>query len=314
MPPRSFDSPALSTFFKKLQHIPLLTAEEEVALARKIRDGDDVAFDRMVMCNARLVVKMAKPYRNQGIPFEDLISEGMLGLMEAAQRFDPDQGNRFVTCAVWWIRKALLRALRNQTRLVRVPAFQSRREGEIRAAEQALRVQLGRVPDRQEIAARLDAPVQYVDKILNRNTSEFSLNEPVSDGESTTWSDRLAELEPVDQEDDLIRREELDLIQQALSELPEREREVIERRYGIQRVQPEVLRQLGDGLGLSRERVRQIECQARERLRRLMQRKQRPIPSDQLAEWSCELRRRASRRRVASSQQAATPQAPPITS
>lgn len=226
--------------------LPLLTAEQEIELARRIRRGDDEALRRLVSSNIRFVVKLARPYRHADMPFEDLIAEGLLGLIEAARRFDPDQGFRFVTCAVWWVRKSLLAALREQTRVVRVPSFQRRKVSEIHAAAESLTRRLGRAPERAELSSALGLAEARLDRILARAATEFSIDQPVAEsGDGLRIADTLPDASCVDLEDDLIRRESIDLLVESLAELPPQERDVLERRYGFDGSRPEVLREVG---------------------------------------------------------------------
>ncbi|HKQ63161.1 MAG TPA: RNA polymerase sigma factor RpoD/SigA [Candidatus Polarisedimenticolaceae bacterium] len=227
-------SATLGSYLQAVRDRPLLTREEELGLARTSRAGNRNARDRLIQSNLAFVVKVAKQYRGLGVPFEDLINEGNVGLVEAARRFDPTRGTRFVTCAVWWIRKAILGAIDERAALVPVPVYQRRHGGSDRAR-----------------VVELDAPSG-----AERETRRV---EPLRAPEESA-------------EQALIERESRDLLDTALAGLGERERAVLSLRFGLDGNRPHVLEELGARLGVSRERVRQIEAQALRRLKRFLMR------------------------------------------
>jgi RNA polymerase primary sigma factor len=219
---------------------------------------------------------VAGEYRNLGLPFEDLLNEGNLGLIEAARRFDGARGTRFVTCAVWWIRKAILRALSENNGLVRVPATQRHHVTQLRRAEAALSRDLGRTPRRDELSRSLDTTPAQVDRLRQTCLRELSLDDRVAADSRTCFSDSLADTGENDPERDLLREEARRVVEQAVEMLSEQERTVVSYRFGLDGERPLVLKDVGAILGVSRERVRQIESKAIERLRRILSRSRFP--------------------------------------
>jgi RNA polymerase primary sigma factor len=249
---------ALQLFLREAGRHQLLTAAQEVELAKKIERGDTVAKQRMIQSNLRLVVSIAKNYRNQGLPFLDLIQEGTLGLIRAVEKFDWRRGFKFSTYATWWIRQAVARALADKARTIRMPVHIVERLQKMNRAERTLWTQLGREPTLEEIADEANLSVQQVLEVRAAARASASLDAPVGDAEDAVLGDFVAGEDPLPEE-----RVELHLrsqaLRQALSALPEREREVVILRYGIGGVEPKTLEEIGRRLGLTRERVRQIE-------------------------------------------------------
>jgi RNA polymerase primary sigma factor len=218
--------------------------------------------------NLAFVVSIANEYRGRGVPFEDLLAEGNLGLLEAARRYDDTIGVRFLTYAVWWIRKRILQALEEQSSVVRLPANHRKSIRAIRRTEEGLRSELGRHPRREEVRDRL---ASNIDGILARHRRVVSIDRehPGRDGRSRRLADDLS-ARTTRADDELIHGQLLDRLVQAVGRLPRVERSVIQGRYGLGHEQPRTLREIGSDMGLSRERVRQIEGRARDRLRRLL--------------------------------------------
>lgn len=244
----------------------------EPELARRAANGCVESRNRLVETHLPYVIRLAREYRGLGLPLEDLIHEGALGLMEASRRFDAGRGHRFLTYATWWIRKSLRRALRRGGGVVAVPSYQRRRLREIRDAERDLRSALGRAPSEGELSDRLGRSVQRVRRTLDRRRLEVGLDAPAGERAGTTWADRLADAGDRGPESDVLRDEIRRRLLEALEHLDPRQRTVVSSRYGLDDAPPRSLQALSEDLGLSRERVRQIEVEAKRSLRRRLAR------------------------------------------
>jgi RNA polymerase primary sigma factor len=277
-------SSVLSQYFAEIRDYPLLTREEEQSLARDIQAGKRSALDQLVKSNLSFVAKVASEYRNLGIPFEDLLNEGNLGLIEAARRFDPEMNNKFISYAIWWIRKAILKALCEKAHVVRMPYSQIKKFKEIRKAEQELRRSLGRAPNREEISGHLSKCVSKIDKVLQYGVHETSLDIGVGEDQDTPLSEVLADCDACSPEDRLLEMETHVGLGEAYCALTEQQKTVIAHRYGVLGGAPLTLQETGERIGVSRERVRQIENQAKERIRRLFRKKGRVNPLAQRPE------------------------------
>jgi RNA polymerase primary sigma factor len=266
---RDVTTEALQLFLKDIGKVPLLTAAQEVELAKRIERGDHAAKQKMVESNLRLVVSIAKNYRNQGLPFLDLIQEGTLGLVRAAEKFDYRKGFKFSTYATWWIRQAVARALADKARTIRMPVHVVEKLNKIGRIERKLLGELGREPATEEIAAELDLPVEEVEQIRRSAQVPISLEKPVGDDEESEFGHFLAdEHEPAPDEaaETTLRKETLRRI---LDTLSLRERRVLEMRYGLDGQQPRTLDEVGRTFNVTRERVRQIENQCLKKLQAL---------------------------------------------
>jgi RNA polymerase primary sigma factor len=247
---------ALQLFLREAGRHQLLTAAQEVELAKRIERGDLDAKERMIQSNLRLVVSIAKNYRNQGLPFLDLIQEGTLGLIRAVEKFDWRRGFKFSTYATWWIRQAVARALADKARTIRMP---------VHIVDRLLWTQLGREPTLEEIADEASLTVQQVLEVRAAARASTSLDAPVGDADDAVFGDFVAGEEPLPEETvELNLRSEA--LRRALASLPEREREVVAMRYGLAGSEPQTLEEIGRRLGLTRERVRQIELESLRRL------------------------------------------------
>jgi RNA polymerase primary sigma factor len=260
---------ALQLFLKDVGRVDLLTAAQEVELAKRIERGDHRAKQEMVEANLRLVVSIAKRYRNQGLPFLDLIQEGTIGLVRAAEKFDYRKGFKFSTYATWWIRQAVARALADKARTIRMPVHVVEKLNKIVRSERKLRAELGREPLSAEIARDLDLTPDEVDQIRRTAQSPVSLEKPVGDEEESEFGHFITdESVPLPEEaaEVTLRKETLERI---LSQLSMRERRVLELRYGLNGEHPRTLDEVGRAFNVTRERIRQIENQSLKKLRAL---------------------------------------------
>jgi RNA polymerase primary sigma factor len=260
---------ALQLFLREAARHPLLTAAQEVALAKQIERGDLIAKQRMIQANLRLVVSIAKNYRNQGLPFLDLIQEGTLGLIRAVEKFDWRRGFKFSTYATWWIRQAVARALADKARMIRMPVHIVERVHKLNRAERHLWTELGREPTLAEIAGEANLPLEQAREVraVPRATS---LDAPVGEDDDAVVGDFVSGNEP--SPDELVEATlRSEMIALALQSLPERHRDVIVLRYGLDESDPRTLGEIGRRLGITRERVRQIEVEALGRLATLQE-------------------------------------------
>jgi RNA polymerase primary sigma factor len=257
---------ALQLFLNEMARYPLLTAQEEVELAKRIERGDKEAKDRMVNSNLRLVVSIAKKYQGHGLSLLDLIQEGIIGLIRAVEKFDWRRGYKFSTYATWWIRQAVQRGVANKARTIRMPVHIVDRERKIARAERDLLTKLGRAPSVEEIAKEAKLPLKQVREVHEAARSVTSLDRPVGAESETSLGELVAGDEaPPEEELEISLRQEA--LRRAISELPDRERDVLKMRFGLNGdPDPKSLEAIGKTLGLTRERVRQIESEALERL------------------------------------------------
>jgi RNA polymerase primary sigma factor len=257
---------ALQLFLNEMARYPLLTAEEEVELAKLIERGDKAAKDRMVNSNLRLVVSIAKRYQGHGLSLLDLIQEGIIGLIRAAEKFDWRRGYKFSTYATWWIRQAVQRGVANKARTIRMPVHIVDRERKIAKAERELLTKLERAPTLEEIAEAAKLPLKQVQEVQDAARAVTSLDRPVgSEGETSLGELVSGNEAPPEEELEVSLRQ--DALRRAVAELPEREQDVLKLRFGLNGdPSPQSLEQIGKTLGLTRERVRQIETDALKRL------------------------------------------------
>lgn len=262
-----YDESSLDQYLKEISVYPLLTREDEVELARRIRQGDAEALDKLVRSNLRFVVSVAKKYQNQGVALGDLINEGNLGLIRAAHKFDETKGIKFISYAVWWIRQAILQALAEQSRIVRVPLNRAGALHRIGRRSSILLQELGREPTAEEIAEELDLSHEEVERTLALSQSHLSLDAPLTPGEDSRLLDYLPDQYSPAPDDETYERALSVTINAALSTLKEREAKILRLYFGLDGQEPMTLEEIGSLLGITRERVRQIKERALARLR-----------------------------------------------
>jgi RNA polymerase primary sigma factor len=258
----------LTSFFAQIARIPLLTAAEEVALAKRVERGDPDARRRMIEANLRLVVSIAKRYTGRGVPFADLVQEGAIGLSRAVDKFDWRLGNRFSTYAIWWIRQSVRRALTNQARTIRLPSHVVERRFVLARTSEQLARELERAPTADELAAATDISIENVLAALDVPEVRTSLDEPIG-GETATLAELVRDPSVVDSSDVLDAAERSADVCAAIRRLSGRQRTVIDKHFGLTRP-PETLAAIGRDLGVTRERVRQIERDALQALQRAL--------------------------------------------
>jgi RNA polymerase primary sigma factor len=257
---------ALQLFLNEAGRYPLLTAQEEVELAKRIERGDKAAKDRMVNSNLRLVVSIAKKYQGHGLSLLDLIQEGIIGLIRAVEKFDWRRGYKFSTYATWWIRQAVQRGVANKSRTIRIPVHIVEREQKIGRAIRELTLRLERDPTDEEIAKTAKLPLKQVREVRQAARAVTSLDKPVGEDDSAQLGDIVATSDESVEEEVHVSLEQ-ETLHRALADLPERERDILKLRYGLDGdPDPKSLEEIGRTLGMTRERVRQIEAQALERL------------------------------------------------
>jgi RNA polymerase primary sigma factor len=253
----SLDS--LRLYLREIGKVPLLTADQEIFLAKRIERGDMDAKQHMIEANLRLVVSIAKGYLGRGLSFLDLIQEGSLGLIRAVEKFDYRKGFKFSTYATWWIRQAVTRAIADKARTIRIPVHMVEKLNKVVHIERQLVQRLGREPEPEEIADELEISPDEVREILRMSQMPISLEKPIGEDDDSSLGDFVPDEQaesPFDTASLSLRREDVEL---ALSALPERERRVIELRYGLDGAQPCTLEEVGQAFGVTRERIRQIE-------------------------------------------------------
>jgi RNA polymerase primary sigma factor len=257
---------ALQLFLNEAAKWPLLTAEEEVELAKRVERGDEQAKERMINSNLRLVVSIAKRYQGHDLHLLDLIQEGIIGLIRAVEKFDWRRGFKFSTYATWWIRQAVQRGVANKSRTIRIPVHIVEREQKLARAERELLTELGRAPTEQEMAKRAKLPLKQVREVRQAARAVTSLDRPIGLENEGTFGDLIAG-EAATPEDEVTYSLLEEALRNAVAQLPEREQQVVKLRYGLNGERdPKSLEAIGRELGITRERVRQIEAEALERL------------------------------------------------
>jgi len=263
----SYEEGSLDQYLRDISAYPLISREEEVRLAQLIRENDQEALDKLVASNLRFVVSVAKKYQNQGVSLSDLINEGNLGLIRAAHKFDETKGIKFISYAVWWIRQAILQALAEQSRIVRVPLNRAGTLHRIGKRANALLQELGREATHAEIADGMDISEEEVAKTMSISQTHLSLDAPLTPGEDNKLLDYLADNINPTPDEQTFEKALTESIEEALSGLKEREAKILRLYFGLDGEEPMTLEQIGSLLGITRERVRQIKEKALSRLR-----------------------------------------------
>ncbi|HLV38507.1 RNA polymerase sigma factor RpoD/SigA [Xanthomarina sp.] len=261
------ESKSLDKYLQDISKIPLITADEEVELAQRIREGDQLALDKLTTSNLRFVVSVAKQYQNQGLTLPDLINEGNAGLVKAAKRFDETRGFKFISYAVWWIRQAILQALAEQSRIVRLPLNKIGSINKINKAYSYLEQAHQRAPSPEEIANELEMTISDVKQSLKISGRHLSMDAPLKEGEDSNLYDVVSYGESPNPDQDLMSASLNLEVNRALDTLSQREADVVRLYYGINNEQPMSLEEIGETFGLTRERVRQIKEKGIRRLR-----------------------------------------------
>lgn len=268
---QSSSSNATQIYLREIGYTPLLSADEEVYYGRLCQKGDTAARNRMIESNLRLVVKIARRYINHGLSLLDLIEEGNLGLIRAVEKFDPERGFRFSTYATWWIRQTIERAIMNQTRTIRLPVHIVKEMNVYHRAAKRLAQQLDHDPNAEDIAAKLDVPVAEVKRMLGLEESITSIDAPVDSDSERTLVEIIPDETATDPADLLQNKKVLGHINEWLGSLNEKQREVIERRFGLGGRNTSTLEQVGKDVGVTRERVRQIQVESLAKLREMLE-------------------------------------------
>jgi RNA polymerase primary sigma factor len=259
-------------YLREIGQISLLSPKEEILLANKVKHGDKKAREDMIKANLRLVVKIARDYEGYGVPLLDLISEGNIGLMKAVERFDPSNGAKFSTYGAWWIKQAIRRALSNQSKTIRIPVHVIEKIAELRRGSQRLAEELGRDPSEDELAEELNMDAGRVRQYQRASLGATSLDAPISSDEegSNRVVDFVADERSQTPAQELEAQAQLDALRSLIQELDEREAMVLRRRFGLDGTDEQTLEEIGAEYGVTRERIRQIECAALRKLRKAM--------------------------------------------
>ncbi|MDX1681415.1 MAG: RNA polymerase sigma factor RpoD/SigA [Akkermansiaceae bacterium] len=270
---------SLKIYLREISKTPLLTPEEEVELAERIHQGDEQARAHMIKANLRLVVKIAQDYSNYGMPVNDLISEGNIGLMKAVERFDPEKGGKLSTYAAWWIKQSIKRALANQSKTIRLPVHMVDKIAKMRRIAAMMTESLGREPTDEELSEETGIPRHKLAMLRQASHRPTSLDAPINDGESTEYSEVIQDeraANPLDMLADKNLHNQLDGL---LDVLDERERKIIDERFGLDGRKAMTLEEVGREFGVTRERIRQLQNAALGKMKRALRKKEKPLPA-----------------------------------
>jgi RNA polymerase primary sigma factor len=271
---------ALLLYLREIGQVKLLTPQEEVALARRIKRGDKQAREQMIKANLRLVVKIARDYEGLGVPLLDLINEGNIGLMKGVERFDPAKGAKLSSYSAWWIKQSIKRALANQSKTIRLPVHVVDKLAQLRRAESKLRKVLDRDPTDEELAVELQLNPRRVEQYRQASKAPVSLDAPIGGDETVRISEVVADPNAASPSDRLVREADADLVREILATLPERERVILALRFGLEDDTERTLEEVGVRFGLTRERIRQIQELALKKMRAQIEERNRPSIDD----------------------------------
>ncbi|MCW1913084.1 RNA polymerase sigma factor RpoD/SigA [Luteolibacter sp. GHJ8] len=275
----SYDSDSsLKVYLREISRTPLLTPEEEVKLARKIKKGDKDARTHMIKANLRLVVKIAQDYSGYGLPISDLISEGNIGLMKAVERFDPKKGGKLSTYAAWWIKQSIKRALANQSKTIRLPVHMVDKIAKMRRISTLLAEALGREPTDEELAEEVGLPRRKLAMLKQASQRPTSLDAPINEGEATEYGEIIGDDRAEDPLESLSEKNLQGELGGLLDVLDKRERRIIDERFGLTGKTPMTLEEVGREFGVTRERIRQLQNVALTKMRKALRRKDKPLP------------------------------------
>jgi len=263
----SLHGDTLQLYLREIGRVKLITPQEEIRLARRIRRGDRQAREQMITANLRLVVKIAHDYEGLGLPLLDLINEGNIGLMKGVERFNPKKGAKLSTYAAWWIKQSIMRALANQSKTIRLPVHVVDKVAHIRKAEVKLREAFDREPTDQEVADHLGINPRRIQQYRNASKAPVSLDAPIGTDEPTRISDVVADPNAAAPFDRLVRENDSQLVQEVLATLTPRENTILAMRFGLDDGTPKTLEEIGEKLGVTRERIRQIQEEALQKMR-----------------------------------------------
>ena len=269
---------SLRVYLREISKTDLLTPQEEVELAARIRKGDKKARAHMIKANLRLVVKIAQDYSGYGLPLADLISEGNIGLMKAVERFDPEKGGKLSTYAAWWIKQSIKRALANQSKTIRLPVHMVDKIAKMRRISTILTEAMGREPTDEELAEELGIPRRKLALLKRASQRPTSLDAPVNEGESTDYSEIIGDEKAVNPLDALADKNLHNQLDTLLEVLDEREHRIIDARFGLDGKKPMTLEEVGREFGVTRERIRQLQNVALDKMRKALRKKERPMP------------------------------------
>ena len=267
---QNHEQESLQIYLQQISEIPLISVQDEIDLAAKIKNGDQDAREKMITANLRLVVKIAKEYSNIGLSLLDLINEGNIGLMKAVERFDPTKGGKLSTYASWWIKQSIKRALANQSKTIRLPIHMVDRVTQIRRTSTSLAEKLGRDPTDDELAAEMDLPVSRITHLKAVSQKPASLDSPIGDDDGSTLSEVVPDDKSRSPLEHLQSKSLVGDISSVLDQLEPREAEIMRLRFGLEGLDPHTLEEVGEKIGVTRERVRQLQQQALRELRKSM--------------------------------------------
>jgi RNA polymerase primary sigma factor len=269
---------SLKLYLREISKTPLLTPEEEVELAARIKKGDKKARTHMINANLRLVVKIAQDYSGYGLPISDLISEGNIGLMKAVERFDPAKGGKLSTYAAWWIKQSIKRALANQSKTIRLPVHMVDKIAKMRRISTILAEALGREPTEEELAEEIGLPRRKLAMLRQASQRPTSLDAPINEGEATEYGEVIGDERAGNPLEMLADKNLAGQLDGLLSVLDDRERKIIDERFGLTGKKPLTLEEVGREFGVTRERIRQLQNSALTKMRRALRKKEKPMP------------------------------------